>query len=125
MRGMTVSRATTAVTTAGNSNGFHLESTHSSIRPRNRKKEVEEKARERQKTIQLGGSNKRQYVCSYILVSFSGHEMSNYTSNTNSKKGATLNAQSDLKRIVVTKWNSENCHFLHNMKLLWTMLKCF
>lgn len=47
MRGTTVSRATTVVTTTGNSNGFHLDSTHSSIR--GRAGEEEEGGRERKK----------------------------------------------------------------------------
>lgn len=66
MRGMTVSRATTAVTTAGNSNVFHLESTHSSIRPRNGEKEVEEKARELQKTNNSEATTKGS-MCAYIF----------------------------------------------------------
>lgn len=48
--------------------------------------------------------------------------MSNYTSNSNSKKRETPNKLKDLKRIIVAMWNFESYHFLHNMKLLWTML---
>lgn len=59
MRGMTVSQATTVVTTTGNSNGFHLDSTHSSIRGRAGKGEGGEW---KNGTERSSGLNRRQ-VC--------------------------------------------------------------
>lgn len=65
MRGMVVSQATTAVTATRNSNAFHLESAHSSIRHRTEKKgKGEEKAGERQKRKDLRGGSDRRYVSS-------------------------------------------------------------
>lgn len=58
MRGMTVSRATAVVTTTGNLNGFHLDSTHSSIRGR---------AGEEEEGERYSGLNRGQ-VCVYILM---------------------------------------------------------
>ena len=64
MRAMTVSRATAVVATTGNSNGFHLDCTHSSIRGRaGEEEEGRTKGPERYGGLNKGGRCADMYLC--------------------------------------------------------------